>query len=148
MQQPDGQIQTPDSGPSFSGKQDNDTGVQAGGSVTSDGVTTTSSPLRNAEQLGNAYLCTQVTIKNDSDKAASFNAAFDWKLQDPTGTTRMASLIGSENDLSAGEVAPGGTATGDVCFESPQGTPPGTYVVLFDPSFSLSSNRIGWINER
>lgn len=148
VQQPDGQTQTADSGPSFAGKQDNDTGVQAGGSATSDGVTTTSSPLRNADQFGTAYLCTQVTIKNDSDKAASFNAAFDWKLQDPSGTTRMASLLGSENDLSAGEVAPGGTTTGDVCFESSQGAPPGTYVVLFDPSFSLSSDRIGWINER
>lgn len=147
IQAPNGGTETTDSGPSFAGKQDGDTGVQAGGSVASDGVTTTSTPLTKTEQFGNAYLCTQVTIKNDSDEAASFNAAFDWKLQDPTGTTRMASLFGGDNDLSAGEVAPGGTAKGDVCFESPQGSPSGTYVVLFDPTFRFSSSRIGWVNE-
>jgi hypothetical protein len=146
VQSPNGGTQTADSGPSFPGKQDGDTGVEAGGSVTSDDVTTTASALSTNSQYGSTYLCTAVTIQNGGNKPATFNSAFDWKLQDPTGTTRMASLMGSDNNLSAGEVAPGGTAKGDVCFEDKSGSATGTYVVLFDPTFRLSSSRIGWIN--
>ncbi len=149
IERPDGGSQSGDSGPDFPGKQPNDTSVEAGGSVTSDGVTTTSSPLSRQQQFGDIYLCTQVTIQNNSEEQATFNALFDWKMQDPSGTTKDATLMGAatENFLGSGEVAPGGTAKGDVCFESPQGTPSGTYVVLFDPTFRFSSNRIGWINK-
>jgi hypothetical protein len=142
-----GSTSAADTGPAFPGKQPNDTGVLAGGSVTSDGVTTTSTPLSSKDQFGNTYLCTLLTLQNSSTEQVSFNTLFDWKMQDPTGTTRSASVSGAENFLSAGEVAPGGTATGDVCFESPQGNPRGTYVVLFDPTFRFSSNRVGWINQ-
>lgn len=147
VQAPNGQAQASGSGPEFPGKQANDTGVAAGGSVTSDDVTTTSSPLTTQTQYTNSYLCTQVTIQNNGTEQATFNTLFDWKLQDPSGTARDATILGTDNFLSAGEVAPGGTAKGDVCFESPQGAPQGTYVVLFDPTFRFSSNRIGWINE-
>ena len=148
IQPPNGHAQSDDRGPDFPGKQSNDTGVNAGASVTSDGVITTSTPLKKAEQFGDSYLCTQVTIQNNGNAQASFNTLFDWKLQDPSGTTRDASLMGAtgENFLGAGEVAPGGTAKGDVCFASPEGSPSGTYVVLFDPTIRLSTNRIGWIN--
>lgn len=146
VQLPNGETQAADSGLDFAGKQPGDTGVEAGGSVTSDDVTTTASALSTNSQYGSSYLCTAVTIQNSGSKPATFNSAFDWKLQDPTGTTRMASLMGSDNILSAGEVAPGGTAKGDVCFEDKGGSAPGTYVVLFDPTFRLSSSRIGWIN--
>lgn len=147
VQPPNGGGPTADAGPNFPGKQPNDTGVLAGGSVTSDGVTTTSAPLSRKAQYGNTYLCTQVTIRNNSGDQARFNTLWDWKLQDPSGTVRDASLFGADHDLSAGEIAPGGTATGEVCFQNPPGSPSGTYVVLFDPSFRFSSNRVGWINE-
>lgn len=147
VQPPNGAEGIADAGPDFPGKQPNDTGVAAGGSVTSDGVTTTSTPLSPRVQYNDTYLCTQVTIQNNSDKQARFNTLFDWKLQDPAGTARDASVFGADDFLSAGEIAPGGTARGDVCFKSPQGSPAGTYVVLFDPTFRLSSNRVGWINE-
>jgi hypothetical protein len=147
VQPPNGGATTADKGLDFPGKQGGDTGVEAGGSVTFDDVTTASSPLVKKEQFGNTYLCTDVTIENKGTKQASFNTLFDWKLQDPSGTTKSASVVGADNFLGAGEIAPGGTANGDVCFDSPQGAPSGTYVVLFDPTFRLSSDRIGWINK-
>lgn len=151
LEQPNGQTQSGDSGPDFPGKQADDTGVQAGGSVTSDGITTTASPLepRRQQYIDETFLCTRVTIQNNADEQASFNALFDWKMQDPSGTTRDATLMGAseENFMGSGEIAPGGTATGDICFEAPSGSPRGTYVVLFDPTFRFSSNRVGWINE-
>jgi hypothetical protein len=82
-------------------------------------------------------------IQNNSGKEATFNTLFEWKMQDPSGTTKDASVMGADNFLGAGEIAPGGNAKGDVCFESPTGNPRGTYVVLFDPTFRLSSNRVG-----
>jgi hypothetical protein len=136
-----------DTGADFPGKQSNDFGLNAGGSATSDGVTITSSPLTPKNQFGDTYLCTQVTMQNNSGKQATFNTLFDWKMQDPSGTTKDASVVGADNFLGAGEIAPGGTAKGDICFESPTGNPSGTYVVLFDPTIRLSSNRIGWINQ-
>ena len=137
---------TKGSGPSFPGKQGKDTAAKAGDFVTVDGVTITSAPLRqsNGKFGDGAYLCTEVTIKNESNKPARFSSVWDWKLQNPSGTIRDASLFGTENGLSSGEVAPGGTATGDVCFENQ--VDPGTYVVLLDPTIRLSSDRIGWIN--
>ena len=72
VQQPNGQPRGADSGPDFPGKQPNDTGVEAGGSVSSDGVTTTSSPLARKDQFGDTYLCTRVTIQNNGNEQATF----------------------------------------------------------------------------
>jgi hypothetical protein len=135
-------------GPAFPGKQPKDTAANAGDSVTVDGLTTTASPLFERSQFSSEYLCTTVTVKNDSEKPQSFNT-LDWKLQDPSATARMSSFMGTDNPLSSGEVAAGGgTAVGDICFDSSQGSPTGTYVVLFDPTFSFSSDRVAWINQR
>jgi hypothetical protein len=134
-------------GPTFPGEQANDTGANAGDSVTVDGVTFTSAPLQRTQgQFGDTtYLCTLLTIKNGSDKPARFSDVWDWKLQNPSGTIRDANLLGTENKLASGEVASGGSTSGDVCFENQSGA--GTYVVLLDPTIRLSSNRIGWINQ-
>ena len=60
-------------------------------------------------------LCLTVTHVNNDKHALSFNI-FEWKLQDPNGVARSMSIFG-DNDLGSGELAPGGTVTGDVCFE-------------------------------
>jgi hypothetical protein len=135
-----------DRGFDFPGKQSNDTGANAGDSVMVEKVTVTSAPLRQAKgRIGSTtYLCTEVTIKNDSAKPTTFSSVWDWKLQNPSGTIRNASLFGTENELNSGEVASGGSARGDVCFENQVDA--GTYVVLLDPTIRLSSDRIGWIN--
>lgn len=137
-----------DSGLTFQGKQERDTAANAGDAVTLDDVTTTTTPLFDATNpIGGSHLCTTVTLNNGGDKSANFSI-FDWKLQDPAGASRSSTYTVTENQLSSGEVAPGGSATGDVCFDNPQGSPPGQYVVLLDPAFTFSSDRIGWINQR
>ncbi|MFE7416404.1 DUF4352 domain-containing protein [Rhodococcus sp. NPDC057529] len=142
-----GDNQPADSGLTFPGKQSGDTAANAGDSVTLDDVATTTTPLFDTTTFSTPYLCTTITINNAGNTSASFNT-FDWKLQDPAGAIRNSSFTGTENQLNSGEVAPGGTASGDVCFDNPQGSPPGQYVVLNDPSFVFSSDRIGWINQR
>jgi hypothetical protein len=136
-----------DNGLVFPGKQPGDTAANAGDAVTVDNVTTTTTPLFGTSSFGSSYLCTTVTIRNDSDSQADFNV-WDWKLQDPNGAIRNSSFTGTENQLQSGEVAPGGAVTGDVCFDSPQGSPSGQYIVLNDPSFTFSTDRIGWVNQR
>lgn len=88
-----------------------------------------------------------MTIRNGGDAQANFNV-WDWKMQDPNSAIRNSSFTGTENQLHSGEVAPGGSVPGDVCFDNPQGSPPGQFVVLNDPSFVFSADRTGWINRR
>jgi hypothetical protein len=85
------------------------------------------------DKYSSDYLCTTVTIENDSKESQTFNV-WDWKMQDPSGTARNSSFTGTENQLNSGEAAGGGTTVGNVCFDNPQGSPSGTYVVLFDPA--------------
>ena len=139
--------QAADTGLTFQGKTDGDTAANAGDSVTVDDVTTTTTPLADVTDPYSSVLCTTVTINNAGDDPADF-AEFDWKLQDPAGAIRNTWITGRPNILSYGNVAPGGTATGDVCFDNRAGSPPGQYVVLYDPSFDFSSDRVGWINQR
>ncbi|BBY70760.1 hypothetical protein MPRI_29470 [Mycobacterium paraintracellulare] len=70
-------------------------------------------------------LCTRVTVQNNGNEQAAFNALLDWKMQDPPGRTRDATLMGAttENLLGAGKVAPGGTAQGMSASRAPQSTP-------------------------
>lgn len=91
-------------------------------------------------------LCSTVTYQNGGSDTASFNGGFDWKLQDPNGAIMTTGLLGSDNLLTAGQLVPGGKTSGDVCFDAPQGSPSGTYVLLLDPSFRFTSDRIAWIN--
>ncbi|ETT24137.1 protein of unknown function DUF1942 [Rhodococcus rhodochrous ATCC 21198] len=139
--------QADESGLTFQGRQDGDTAANAGDAVTLDEVTITTTPLFEVNEPFNAVLCTTVTINNGGDDPADF-ADFDWKLQDPAGAIRDTWITGRPNLLGYGDVAPGGTATGEVCFDNRAGSPPGQYVVLYDPSFDFSSDRIGWINQR
>lgn len=138
------------SGLTFPGMQPGDTAANAGDTVTKDNIVTTTTALFDTSDnisANRTYLCTNVTIKNDSDQGASFNQ-FDWKLQDPTGTIRNTTFTGRPNQLHSGDTAPGGATTGELCFDAPAGAPPGQYIVLYDPSFDFSSDRIGWINIR
>jgi hypothetical protein len=137
-----------DGAPAFPGAQEGDRVAQAGEQIDLDGVVTTTTPLVEGQQLGTTpVLCTTVSIQNNSDESANFNGGFDWKLQDSNGAARMTTLGGSDNLLSAGDLAPGGTVSGDVCFDVPE-LVPGQYVVLYEPSFSFSSDRAAWINNR
>lgn len=143
---------TRDSGLSFPGKQADDYGTGAGQSVSyGDGVSVVSEPLRLAKTSSGRFLCTAVTIANSTARAVPFNP-FDWKLQNPAGVIRDHDYGGSKNQLESGELASGGSVSGDVCFpySSKPGSgggsaPTGTWVVLMEPA-AFSGERIGWVN--
>lgn len=133
--------------PAFPGATPDDVVAQAGEAVDADGLVTTTAPLESGDASLGETLCTTVTYENGTDAPAMFSL-IDWRLQDPNGAILMTGFTGSDNLLSSGQIAPGGNTTGNVCFDAPQGSPPGQYVVLLDPSFSFSGERIAWLNTR
>jgi hypothetical protein len=122
--------------------------AQAGETVDSEGLKTTTTGLVKGDDTLGPTLCTTVTYDNQSGRPTSFNGGFDWKLQSPNGAILSNTFAGSANLLKTGELAPGGKMTADVCFDARQGDSAGQYVVLLDPTFRLSSDRIAWVNTR
>lgn len=133
-----------DGGESFPGEQDSDIVGQAGTALALDEVSVTSTPLVQGDPTLGPTLCTTVTVENGSDSTASFSA-FDWQLQSPTGAVLRTSGTGSTTLLSTGELVPGGTTSGDVCFANESGES-GQFVVLYQPSFTFSTERGAWLN--
>jgi hypothetical protein len=132
-------------GPSFQGQQEGDTSAEPGQTITLDDVAITSTALVAGDATLGSTLCTTVTIANNSDDQVSFNS-FEYTLQDPAGAIRNATFLGSDTLLSSGDLATGGTVTGDVCFDDAAAT--GTYAVIYAPAFSFSSDRAVWVNNR
>ncbi|WP_146362769.1 DUF4352 domain-containing protein [Arthrobacter yangruifuii] len=130
--------------PAFPGAQEDDVVGQAGEPLVLGDVTVTSTALTAGDSTLGPTLCTTATIQNGSDETIDFNV-FDWKLQAPSGTISNTGLTGSSNPLRSGQVAPGGTATGDVCFDN-AAAESGEYIVLYEPVFSFFSDRGAWIN--
>jgi hypothetical protein len=133
-------------GPDFPGKLDDDTVAVGGDTITRDDLEYTVAPLAAVNTTFGNYLCSSVTIKNVGDSQNDFNGYIDWSLQDATGTIRDATFTSERQPLNSGKIAPGGQTAGDVCFDSREGSPAGTYVVLFEDTFSLSSDRLAWVN--
>lgn len=138
--------QGPDAQPAFPGATENDVVAQAGQTVDADGVRITTTQITRGDSTLGETLCTTVTYDNQSDQPSTFNGGFDWKLQSPNGAILSNTPMGSDNLLQSGELAPGGKMTADVCFDARQGNPAGQYVVLLDPTFRFSSDRIAWVN--
>lgn len=115
--------------------------AQAGETVTVNEVAVTATAIAPQSNTLGSFLCSTVTYVNNGMDQATFNI-FDWKLQDPAGAARTVGIFG-DNDLQSGDLAPGGTVTGDVCFE---GAPDaGQYVLLYSGSL-LGAERGAWIN--
>lgn len=132
-------------GPAFAGKQSKDKAVQAGESLTTDGVTITATPLTPGDATLGPTACSTITISNSSGSAIDVNA-FDWSLQDPNGVINDVGFLGSDSILSASSIIDGGSLTADVCFDGQLGS--GEYVLLYKPVFSWSGDRQAWINQR
>lgn len=131
--------------PAFPGATPKDVVAHAGEAVDAEGLTVTAGALAKGD---GQTLCAPVNYRNGRQEPVSFNGGFDWKLQDPHGAIVMTGLLGSGDLLGAGQVAPGGQVAGDICFTTPRGNPAGQYIVLYDPTFRFSSDRIAWISQR
>lgn len=71
---------------------------------------------------GNEYVIVTVKYENASDKDLSYNP-YDFKILNSNGqkTDTAFSMLASDNQLNSGDLAPGGTITGDLVFEGPIG---------------------------
>lgn len=85
--------------------------------------------------------CADVTYTNNGDEQTSFQGYWDWKAQNPAGVITDPTVAGDDN-LSSGELAPGGTVSGSVCFDSIE---PGEYRLVFEPTLSFSGDTATWV---
>lgn len=85
--------------------------------------------------------CADVTYTNNGDEQTSFQGYWDWKVQNPSGVITDPTFTG-DNNLSSGELAPGGTVSGSVCFDSVE---PGEYRLVFEPTLSFSRDTATWV---
>jgi len=134
-----------DSSGAFPGATANDVVGNAGDTLTVGDLQISASALQPGDATLGQTLCTDVTYTNSGSTPADFNGGFDWKLQDPNGAALMTSVLGADRLLSAGDLAPGGTTSGTVCFDRSGGAS-GQFVLLYDP-MSFSSERGAWLNQ-
>lgn len=89
----------------------------AGDTLTVDGVSVTASPLETQSNPLGTVTCSKVSYTNSSGDNVSFNALFEWKLQDPSKVIHNMTPLGDDL-LSSGELADGGEVVGNVCFDT------------------------------
>lgn len=128
----------------FPGQTEDDIVSNPGEEISTRGVKVTAGKLRSVNDTFGKQLCSKVTIKNDGDSQVSYNA-IDWKLQYPSGDMKDTTLSG-EDPLNHGDIAPGGSADGKLCFEDTGES--GKYALISEDMFSFSSERAVWITER
>jgi U5 snRNP spliceosome subunit len=134
-----------DTGPDFPGKKPKDVAVAAGGTVAFDGLQVTSTELRRGSSTFGKTLCTTVTYVNGSNRTASYNT-FDFEMQDAKGAIVNPTFFGGGDTIGSGDLAPGGTVSGDVCFED-KAASNGLYIVFYKSSF-WRSDRAAFLNQR
>lgn len=128
----------------FPGQTEDDIVGEAGEELSIRGVKITASEVTPKNDTFGNRLCSKVVLKNDGDSEVSYNV-FDWKLQYPSGDIKDPTLA-SGDSLNHGEIAPGGTAEGDVCFEDDGED--GQYILISEGLFSFSSERGAWVTKR
>lgn len=133
----------PAAAPAFPGAADSDVVGAPGDTLDLGNAQVTATQVFAGDATFGATVCSTVTLVNSSDKAIDFNA-FDWKLQSPAGTIVDVGFMGSESLLLSGGIAPGGTATGDACFDGEATA--GQYVLFYEPIFAFFSDRAAWVN--
>lgn len=118
------------------------TAAAVGNPLTYEGLTITAAMVKRGESLlDEQYSCAGVTYANGGEDEVRLSP-FDWKLQTPTGTVLNPSPWGSDDQLPYGEVAAGGSAQGDVCFEIDV-EDGGELKLIYEPSF-WSDDRLTW----
>jgi hypothetical protein len=105
----------------------------AGQTVDRDGLQITAEPLRKVKpQYGDRMVCSKVTYNNTGTDQAPFNV-IDWKIQNPAGVQSPA-YMAQDGGLQSGQLAPGGSVTGDVCATDPGAA--GGYLIINESFFA------------
>lgn len=129
---------------SFPGQTEDDVVGKAGEKLSIRGVKVSAGELTPKNDTFGNLLCSKVVLKNDGDSEVSYNA-LDWELQYPSGDIKNHTISGGDS-LSSGEIAPGGTAEGSVCFKDDGDN--GQYILISEGLFSFSNERGAWITNR
>lgn len=110
--------------------------------TTTGGLEIVAGPLERADGPSGPQTCSTVTYRNGGDRVASYSS-LDWDLEEPGGDT-LASTVAVRSDLlGVGDLAPGATASGAVCFP---GYEPGRHR-LVQESFGVNQPRLVWVGE-
>ncbi|MBP2370238.1 DUF4352 domain-containing protein [Pseudonocardia parietis] len=93
------------------------------------------------DEFTDDQLCSAVEYRNVGNGTASYNS-FDWKLQDPNGVIHSSGIpFGAESPLNSGQLAPGGTVSGDVCFDA---SASGAYQLQYASSMMAATPQATW----
>lgn len=108
--------------------------VAIGQSATVGGVSATVTAANFQQSLdetrADGYLVVDVTYANMSGQAKQFNS-LDWKARSPTGNTIGSEQVGTDGQLTSGELTDGGTVAGKVTFKV--GAEKGDFKVIWKP---------------
>ena len=84
-------------------------------------------------QPGNGFFAANVSVSNTSNASIDVNP-FDFKLQDSNGVQRPPEFITElPNAINPSGVSPGGTVTGNLVLQAPQGDP--NLKLVYEPIF-------------
>lgn len=75
-----------------------------------DGLKVTVNETKKVSQYGSSYVGIRVTYKNTGDATASYNF-YDWKGEDKDGALEEPEYTSFDNELSSGDLKPGGKKT-------------------------------------
>lgn len=129
----------------FSGQQDSDVVGEPGETLQARGVTVTAEPLeRMTPEYSSPVLCSHVTYQNNSEDRIDYHE-WDWSLQSPSGDIQMTTYSGMDDELNSGDLAPEGTTSGLVCFDTTDES--GDHILLFEGFITFDSSRAAWIND-
>jgi hypothetical protein len=134
--------------PAFSGARPGDLATNPGGTLTTETLAITATELVEGDDTFGEALCATVTYLNRAQDRTVRYGLFDWSMQNPNGAiVNITFFGGADSQLQSGELAPGGTVTGDLCFEDENATP-GPYVLLYESPSFFTDQRLAWINPR
>lgn len=132
--------------PRFPGQLEKDVVGDAGNELTVGETAITVSPLTETDgNLGKVF-CSDVSVKNNGSKALTGFGPMSFKVQNPAGSATNASLAAVDGELASSDLAPGGTASGKLCFDAAN-VSPGENVVLYEELMSFDQQRGAWISK-
>ena len=116
---------------SYPGHEAGDVVANAAGTVEVAGASITLASPRVAPSLvGHLLLCVSVSVRDSSGPKLG-NGAINWAVRSPSGSIEHPASMGTHEVLAHGELVPGDTVTGKLCFNEPgQG---GLYVLSYQP---------------
>lgn len=86
-----------------------------------DNIERSSGSTYDKPEDGKEFMIITITIKNNSSKKVDYNT-YDWKLTNSNGQENSETFTTvNDNALSSGSLASGGTVTGTLAYEIPQG---------------------------